>query len=209
MANQPTYRSQVLDHLGLVAGIFDELTMGDIIDQATQQNPEKRDIMVGEAVNAMVLNGLRCINQALSLVHRFFQIKPTYRLISPHVAPEQRNDDALGRALDTLYDYGVTALYSLIEATAAKRLHLSPTYMHLDSTSFHVDGHYNSDEPPSEPVVHIAKGYSRDHRQDLNQVMLELIVEHPAGIPVLMKPRNGHSSDPQAFGQVIHAHINQ
>jgi hypothetical protein len=39
--------------------------------------------------------------------------------------------------------------------------------------------------------------------------MLELIVEHPAGIPVLMKPRNGHSSDPQAFGQVIHAHINQ
>jgi transposase len=136
MANQPTYRSQVLDHLGLVAGIFDELTMGDIIDQATQQNPEKRDITVGEAVNAMVLNGLRCINQALSLVHRFFQIKPTYRLISPRVAPEQRNDDALGRALDTLYDYGVTALYSLIAATAAKRLHLSPTYMHLDRRAF-------------------------------------------------------------------------
>jgi transposase len=160
MANQPTYRSQVLDHLGLVAGIFDELTMGDIIDQATQQNPEKRDIMVGEAVNAMVLNGLRFINQALSLVHRFFQIKPTYRLISPRVAPEQWNDDALGCALDTLYDYGVTALYSLIAATAAKRLHLSPTYMHLDNTSFHVDGRYNSDEPPSEPVMHIAKGYS-------------------------------------------------
>jgi transposase len=157
----------------------------------------------------MVLNGLGVINQALYLVPRFFQNKPSYRLISPRVAPEQLNDAALGRALATLYDYGVTALYSLIAATAAKRLDLSPTYMHLDSTSFHVDGRYNSDEPPSEQVVHITKGYSRDHRPDLNQVMLELIVEHQAGIPVLMKPLSGNSSDPQEFGQVIHAHINQ
>ena len=131
MPDQRTYRSQVLDHLGLVAGIFDELGIGDVIDQATQQNPEMRDLTVGEAVKAMVLNGLGFINQALYLVPRFFQNKPTYRLISPHVLLKQLNDDALGRALDTLYDYGVTALYSLIAATAAKRLDLSPAYMHL------------------------------------------------------------------------------
>jgi transposase len=163
MPDQPTYRSQVLDHLGLVAGMFDELDIGGIIDQATQQNPEMRDLTVGEAVKAMGLNGLGCINQALYLVPRFFQNQPTYRLISPRVAPEQLNDEALGRALDTLYDYGVTELYSLIAATAATHLGLSPTYMHLDSTSFHVDGRYNSDEPPAEQVVHSTKGYSRDH----------------------------------------------
>jgi transposase len=127
MPDQRMYRSQVLDHLGLVAGMFDELGIGDVIDQATQQNPEMRDLTVGEAVNAMVLNGLGCINQALYLVPRFFQHKPTYRLISPRVAPEQLHDDALGRALDTLYDDGVTELYSLIAATAATRLDLSPT----------------------------------------------------------------------------------
>jgi transposase len=104
MADRPTYRSQVLDHLGLVAGMFDELGLGDVIDQATQQHPEMRDLTVGEAVKAMVLNGLGFINQALYLVPRFFQNKPTSRLISPRVAPEQLNDDALGRALDTLYD---------------------------------------------------------------------------------------------------------
>ena len=27
-------------------------------------------------------------------------------------------------------------------------------------------------------VVHITHGYSRDHRPDLNQVILELIMEH-------------------------------
>jgi hypothetical protein len=68
---------------------------------------------VGEAVKAMGLNGLGFVDQALYLVPRFFQNKPTSRLISPRIAPAQLNDDALGRALDTLYAYGVTELYSL------------------------------------------------------------------------------------------------
>ena len=173
MSDQPTYRSQILDHLGLVAGMFDELGIGDIIDQATQQNPETRDLTVGEAVKAMVLNGLGFINQTLYLVPRFFHHKPTSPLISLRVAPAQLNDDALGRALDTLYAYGVTELYRLIAATAAQRLGLCPRYLHLDSTSFHVDGRSNSDEAPAEQVVHITKGDRRDHRPDLNHVMLE------------------------------------
>jgi hypothetical protein len=48
--------SQVLDHLGLVAGMFDELGIGDVLNQATQQNPEMRDLTLGEAVKAMVLS---------------------------------------------------------------------------------------------------------------------------------------------------------
>ena len=209
MPERPMYRSQVLDHLGLVAGMFDELGLGDVIDQATQQNPEMRDLTVGEAVKAMVLNGLGFVNHALYLVPRFFQNKPTSRLISPRVTPAQLNDDALGRALDTLYAYGVTALYSLLAATAAKRLGLAPRMVHLDSTSFHVDGRYNSEEEPDAEVVHITRGYSRDHRPDLNQVMLELIVEHQAGIPLLMQSLSGNSSDAQAFGQVVKDHIAQ
>ena len=95
MIDRPHYESQVLDHLGLVAGMFDELGIGDILDQATQQDPQTRDLTVGEAVKAMGLNGLGFVNQALYLVPMFFQNKPTYRLISPRVAPEQLNDDAL------------------------------------------------------------------------------------------------------------------
>jgi hypothetical protein len=52
------YHSQVLDHLGLVAGIFDDLGIGEVLDQATQQAPEMRDLTVGEAVKSIVLNGL-------------------------------------------------------------------------------------------------------------------------------------------------------
>jgi transposase len=189
--------------------MFDALGIGDVIDQATHQNPEMRDLTVGEAVKAMVLNGLGFINQALYLVSRFFQHKPTFRLISPRVTPQQLNDDALGRALDTLYAAGVTALYSLIAATAAQRLGLAPRFAHLDSTSFHVDGRYNSDEEPEEHVIHLTRGYSREPRPDRNPVRLDLIIEHQAGIPVLMKPLRGNSSDATDFGQLIADHMAQ
>jgi transposase len=203
------YFSEILDHLGLVAGMFDELGIGDVLDHATQQTPETRFVTVGHAVKAMVLNGLGFVNQQLYLVPMFFHNKPTQRLVAPGIEARHLNDDSLGRALDTLYTYGVTALYSLIAATAAQRLGLAPRFAHLDSTSFHVDGRYNSAEEPEEQVIHITRGYSRDHRPDLNQGMLELIVEHQAGIPVLMKPLSGTRSDAPEFGQVIRTHIEQ
>jgi transposase len=125
------------------------------------------------------------------------------------VAPEPLNDDARGRTLDTLYDYGVTALYSLLAATAAERLGLAPRLTHLDRTSFHVDGRYHSDDEPAEHVVHIPTGDSREHRPDLNQVMRELIVAHQAGSPVLMKPLSGNRSAGKEFGSIVHEPIAQ
>jgi transposase len=209
MPNQPIYRSQVLDHLGLVAGMFDALGIGAVLDHATHQNPAMRDLTVGEAVKAMVLHGLGFINHALSLVPRFFQHTPTSRLISPPVSPHQLNDAALGRAWDILSTSGVTELYRRIAARAAARLGLRPRFAHLDSTRLHVDGRSNSDEEPEEPVVHLTRGYSREHRPDLHQVMVELIVEQQAGLPLRMTPLRGNSRDAQAFGEVVRTHGQQ
>jgi transposase len=94
-------------------------------------------------------------------------------------------------------------------ATAAGRLGLAPHFAHLDSTSFHVDGRYDSDHAADEQVVHSTRGYRRDHRPDLNRVMLALIVEHHAGIPVLMNPLSGNSRDAPAFGQIVRDHMAQ
>jgi transposase len=40
-------------------------------------------------------------------------------------------------------------------------------------------------------------------------VILELIVEHHAGIPLLMKPLRGNSNDKVEFGQVVDDHISE
>jgi transposase len=57
--------------------------------------------------------------------------------------------------------------------------------------------------------VHITHGSSRDHRSDLNQVMLALVVEHQAGISVPMKPLSGNRSDSKTFSQVVSDHMAQ
>ena len=152
----------MLDHLGLVAGMYDELGLGDVLDQATQQTPATRVVTVGHAVKAMGLNGLGVVHQPLSLVPMFFQNTPTQRLIASGVEAQPRHDDTLGRALETLYETGVTALYRLMAATAAHRRRLTPTCAHLESTSFHVDGCYNSGEEPDAHVMHMTRGDRRD-----------------------------------------------
>ncbi len=190
--------------------MFDELEIGQRIDRAIAQDFDQRIVSVGQAVKAMVLNGLGFVNQRLYLMPRFFQTKPTERLIGAGIGAEHLNDDTLGRALDALYDYGVTELFRNLAAHAALRLGLKPRYAHLDSTSFHLDGRYNSETgADDEGVVHIRPGYSRDHRPDLNQLVLDLIVEHQAGVPLLMQPLSGNSSDQDDFPKLIEAHLGQ
>jgi transposase len=111
--------------------------------------------------------------------------------------------------LDTRYAYGVTALYGLIAATAAQRLGLAPRVAHLDRTSLHGDGRSNSAEEPAAEGLPITRGSSRDHRPDLHQVMLALIVEHQASMPLLMTPLSGHSNDAPECGQVVKDQIAQ
>jgi transposase len=60
-----------------------------------------------------------------------------------------------------------------------------------------------------EGVIHITQGYSRDHRPDLNQVILQLISEHQTGIPLWMDALSGNSSDKASFRQTLNAHLKQ
>jgi transposase len=191
----------------VVAGRFDALGLGDVLDRAPQQNPATRMVTVGHAVKAMVLTGLGFVHQQLYLVPMFLHHKPTARLLAPGLDAPHLNEDTLGRALDTLDAYGVTALDSLVATSAAQRLGLTPTVAHLDRPSFPVDGRYNSAEAPDTPVMHITRGDSRAHRPARNHVLLDLRVEPHAGSPLRRQPLSGNPSDAIDVRQVVTAHI--
>ncbi|MBT3785219.1 IS1634 family transposase [bacterium] len=195
--------TKILDNLGLVAGMYDELGIGELIDEWIPQDHEQRHVSIGQCVKAMVLNGLGFTNERVYLLPKFFETKPIERLFGAGVCAEYFNDDALGRALDSLYKTGLTPLFACISSQAMKQLEIIPSFGHLDSTTFSVFGVYNSDQELVEGEIHIKQGYSRDHRPDLNQVGLALISEHQAGIPFLMKPLNGNSNDNKEFREII------
>jgi transposase len=76
----------------------------------------------------------------------------------------------------------------------------------LDSTSFHLHGEYNNIETAKnyqERLILITKGYSRYHRPDLKQCVLDLIVSSDNGIPLFMRTGDGNKSDKAVFGQIL------
>ena len=105
------YSSKQLDHLGLVAGMCDEPGIIELIDRLIPQDKEKRTVSIGQAVKAMVLNGLGFANRALYLTPLFFRDKPVERLIGAGIQAEHLNDDVLRRALDAIYEYDPSLLY--------------------------------------------------------------------------------------------------
>ena len=105
---------------------------------------------------------------------QFFERVPIERLIGEGVQPEHLNHGVLGRALDDLFEYGVTELFRDLAAHAAEKLGLTSRFAHLDATSFSFHGDYDSEEEPAEGVIRIQKGYSRDRRPDLNQAVLDM-----------------------------------
>ncbi|MCE1905788.1 IS1634 family transposase, partial [Enterobacter hormaechei] len=113
----------------------------------------------------------------------------------------------LGRTLDALYAAGVSEVYQVLAEQVVDKLGLNPDSVHLDITSFHVDGDYDSALGDDTKCIALVPGYSRDHRPELNQVVLELICENQAGIPVYMQAMSGNTNDAKAFAQTIKTHI--
>ena len=92
-------------------------------------------------------------------------------------------------------------------AQVVERLGLKSTAVHLDITSFHVDGAYDCADGDLVGKLQLVRGYSRDHRPELNQVILELICENQAGLPVYMQALSGNSNDTKAFAQTVRRHL--
>ena len=199
--------TQSIDHLGLVAGMIEQLDMKACIETELPTKSDQKILTHADAISAMILNGLGFANRRLYLAPQFFEKKAVNLLLGKDITSEQINDDTLGRTLDAIYAYGASELYEKIALRAMQQLNIVPQTYHLDSTSFHVDGQYNSEEEKKEGVVHIVQGYSRDHHPELNQVVLNLIVEHQSGIPMLMRSADGNQSDKTAFGDIIDKHI--
>ena len=91
-----------LDHLGIVAGIIDELELVEEVNKIVGITTQEI-VSPGQVMKAMILNGLGFLSAPLYLFEQFFEGKATSHLIGKGILPEHLNDDRLGRALDKYY----------------------------------------------------------------------------------------------------------
>ena len=202
-----------IDHLGIVAGIIDEIELVEEVNKKVGIKV-KETLTPGQVMKAMILNGLGFLSAPLYLFEEFFVGKATEHLIGTGVLPSHLNDDKLGRALDQYYQVGTTKLFTAIAIKAAEKFQVEMNSIHLDGSSIYVHGEYKKDaqlrdevnekrelnESSSEmKAIEIVHGYSRDHRPDLKQFIIDMIVTGDGDIPLYLKIDSGNVDDKSVF----------
>jgi len=196
---------KVLDHLGLVAATIDRLDLVKRIDQFLPVSQEKgAKVTMGQRVAAMILNGLGFMDSRLYMFPEFMENKPVERLLGEGLTADDLNDDALGRCLDAIHAYGTTALFSSLAFAIGAEQNLLGRSAHFDTTTLSVYGDYDQQEEEPSPdtseltaptTPQMTYGYSKDHRPDLKQVVLNLATTGASGFPIWFENHSGNASD--------------
>jgi transposase len=200
-----SYVNERLDHLGVVAGVCEEIGLVAYLDRVAGET--NRQVSVGMATVAMIVNGLGESLRRLYLVPQFFANKPVEHLLGPGIEAADLNDDCLGRTLDWLYAHDPTQLFAGIATQARKSFGVSARHVHVDTTSFSVSGAYaaSGQEESEARMIAITYGYSRDHREDLKQWMLALATTQEGDVPLFLQPLDGNSSDKVTLATAVEA----
>src|SRR5262249_23933133 len=102
-----------------------------------------------------------------------------------------------GRTLDEVNTYGSDLLFSEIALAVCRQEAIEQRFNHLDTTSFSLTGDYVPES--DQQAIALTHGYSKDHRPDLKQAVLELMVSQDGGVPLISKTWDGNAADSQIF----------
>ena len=184
-----------LDHLGIISGVIKDLGIIEMIDDRIAPD-DQEEITTGEAVAGMILNGLGFSQRPPSLTPQFFANKPLERLFREGVA-DHFNRFKLGRSLDKVFAYGCDTLFGELSLAVCQQEGVDRRFRHVDTTSFSLYGDYVAET--DEQAIVITHGYSKDHRPDLKQAVLELMTAPDGGIPLVSQSWNGNATDNAIF----------
>ena len=138
----------------------------------------QRQVSAGTAVVAMILNGLGFTNRRLYLTPQFFANKPVEKLLGAGINASRLTAHTLGHSLDEIAAFGSSEAFATVAFAIAQEQGLPTERNHLDSTSLSVHGDYKNREGVK--AIELRYGHSKDHRADLKQAMLSLVVNGPA-----------------------------
>jgi len=190
-----------IEHFGIVAGIFDELGIGSIIDRAlpkTRQHKASHSAII----KAMSLNGLGFNESRLYFYSNFFIGLPTESLLGEGISPSNLNDDTLSRTLDAIFDYGPTELFNELALQVMNKMAEETHLLHVDTTNFSMFGKYEGDAPDGTDSIKITFGHAKDNRMDLKRFGLGMIVNQH-GVPLFMQSFSGNKSDKKSLPEMV------
>ncbi len=108
------------------------------------------------------------------------------------------SDDAIGRALDRLFDADRASLLTDVVVAAVREFDVALDELHNDSTTVSFCGQYRAAHGRKlrgRRAPAITYGYSKDHRPDLKQLLFILTTADDGGVPLQFRCEDGNTND--------------
>jgi transposase len=173
-------RSQKVGSLPVIQHIFDTLQVREILANARQ---------LQAYVPAIEL----LIKSLLVEPNAIYRVRQWSQLYAPRwIGSGTIGDDAIGRALDRLFEADRASLLTSLALSAINHFDLDTSRVHNDSTSIKFSGAYARQNPKG---VQLRRGFSKDHRPDLKQLVYSLSVSADGAIPIHYKAYEGNRND--------------
>lgn len=184
--------------MGVIAGLFIEYQIIEKIDQLIPKRSNNHKITHGEVILAMILQGLGFGGQRLYLATEYFKQASLEGIFRPEIVANDFNATTMARTLDRIYEYGPTRFFTNLCLSIIMKNKMLTKLIHIDTTSFSVTGK----KYKNEGSIELKKGYSKDHRMDLKQLVF-LLATTEDGLPLLVESHSGNSTDGEIFQNAI------
>lgn len=112
------FRFNLIQHLGIAAGVHNEVKLAEPIDRNISRN---RKISVGQAVQAMIVKAQGFSGRNLSLNTRHYENRPVGVLFREGLKARDLHDSSRRTALEVIYEYGFTELFSHLRTSSDEK----------------------------------------------------------------------------------------
>jgi transposase len=152
----------------------------------------------GEVIEFLLLSAFTVHRRALYTLNDIFNDTLFCLYFGSNHRKEDFNDDVLAKTLEAIHNYGVERFFFGIICHLHQYYpeHLSLKRFHVDTTSINVYGEYSScsNSDYDKELPRIVHGHSKSGQNHLKQLKIGLVT-NCKGVPLLIKPLSGNSSD--------------
>ena len=178
--NSLRLRAQAVGPLPIIQHFLDTLQLRKIL---AQSRPLRAYVPALELL----------VKSLLVQPNALYRVRPWSQQYDPRwIGPGTIGDDAIGRALDRLFEADRASLLTHLALSALEHFDLDTSRIHNDSTSVKLSGAYAHQRPGA---IQLRRGFSKDHRPDLKQLVYSLCVTSDGAVPIHYKAYDGNQTD--------------
>jgi transposase len=190
-------KTEKLGPLPIINAFIERMKLMQLLDRYVPTNDKRVRLSFADALGVLLRSILierEPIYRQQETVYTF--AKEAFGLNEETV--DSVGDDAIGRALDRLFDADRGTLLTELLVSTAEIFNVSFDELHNDSTSIRFCGQYRAAKGRSirgKSAPFITYGYSKDHRPDLKQLLFIMTTSSDGSVPVQFRCEAGNCND--------------